>query len=324
MEAAAHIDAEIIVVDDGSADVSARVVEDQIAKTGDTRTHLIRQESNRGIVEALNRGLDAARGRFIARMDADDICMPNRFARQLAFLEKTGIDLCGSWFVEFGQGMSRAVRWPHSEPALKAAMLFQNTICHPTVMARRKVFEKYRYREEYRLAEDYDLFARASADFHMANVPESLLHYRRHPEQATRARRAQMEEITRRIRIEALQAQGIDASAEEQRIHNLIRAPQSNHSMEDFERIEAWLLKLMDRFEEPDARRVVASQWTRAAIRAAPLGKRMWRKYRTSSLHGLLGKSALGDIDLAILAATRLDYGSSAFETLRRFGLSSA
>jgi hypothetical protein len=92
--------------------------------------------------------------------------------------------------------------------------------------------------------------------------------------------------------------------------------------MEDFERIEAWLLKLVDHFEHSDAKRVVASQWIRAAVRAAPLGLPMWRKYRASPLHDLLGGKIGSDIDLAALAAIRLDYGSRAFEALRRFGLS--
>jgi len=149
-----------------------------------------------------------------------------------------------------------------------------------------------------------------------------MLRYRRHRQQATRARRDRMEEVTRRIRIEALQAQGIDASPEQQRIHNLVRAPRSNRSMDDFERIEAWLLELVDRCDHPEAKRAVASQWARAAVRTAPLGWPMWLKYRNSPLHGLMHKRLAGDLDLAVLATLRLDYGSRTFEALRRLGLS--
>jgi hypothetical protein len=201
-------------------------------------------------------------------------------------------------------------------------MLFQNTLCHPTVMARREVFDHYRYREEYKLVEDYDLFGRALRDFRIANVPEPLLHYRRHPQQATQAKRDAMEALTKRVRLEVLAAEGIEATPDEQRLHQLIRAPQSIRDDADLEGIEAWLLKLVAQHENPEAKRVVASQWIRACIRAAPLGFKMLRRYRPSPLVRLAGVGSKATIDLTALAAAKLDYRSSAFATLRRLGLS--
>lgn len=311
---------EIIVIDDGSTDRSPEIAEQ--AKLTFKNMKLLRNEHNLGIVASLNRGLDAARGRYIARMDSDDVCRPTRFVKQLAFLERTGVDLCGSWFTEFGQGLARTVRWPHQESALRAAMLFQNTICHPTLMARREVFEHFRYREEYRLAEDYDLFARASAKFRIANIPEVLLRYRRHAQQATQAKRDAMERITRQIRRQALQSQRIDATVEEQRLHNLIRAPSSIIAIDDLEGIEAWLVRLHASQGDPLAKSVVASQWVRACIRAAPLGKRMWSTFRSSPLHGTSAGGSMTDMDLRILSLLKLNYGSKPFDIMRRFGLS--
>jgi hypothetical protein len=255
-------------------------------------------------------------------MDADDVCLPQRLSRQVAFLEETGLDVCGSWFVEFGQGIPRTLRWPHTEPALRVAMLFQNTLCHPTVMARREVFDRYRYRQDYKLVEDYDLFGRALKEFRIANVPEPLLRYRRHPQQATQARRDAMEALTKRVRLEVLEAEGIETSPDEKRLHNLIRAPESIRDASDLDGIEAWLVKLVAMHDHADAKRVIASQWTRACIRAAPLGFKMLRRYRSSPLRGLSGTGARTIIDLTALAASRLDYRSPAFATLRRLGLS--
>lgn len=311
---------EIIAIDDGSVDGSEDLALRAIDRGLPMR--LIKNERNLGIVASLNRGLDEASGRFIARMDADDICLSGRLARQIAFLDQTGLDVCGTWFVEFGQGIPRTVRWPHSEPGLRAAMLFQNTLCHPTVMARREVFDRYRYREEYRLVEDYDLFGRALAEFRMANVPEPLLRYRRHPQQVTQAKRDAMEAVTKCIRLEVLRAEGIDASPEEQRLHNMIRAPQSIRERADLQGIEAWLLKLVALHDNVEATQVIASQWVRACIRAAPLGMSMLQTYRASPLRTFARAGATTMMDLTALAAMKLDYRSAPFAALRRLGLS--
>jgi glycosyltransferase involved in cell wall biosynthesis len=311
---------EIIAIDDGSTDASIRVLKRSSDRSLSVR--LLRNESNLGIVATLNRGLDQAQGDYVARMDADDICMPDRFARQIAFLEQTGCDICGSWFIEFGQGIPRTVRWPHSESALRAAMLFQNTLCHPTIMAKREVFEQLRYREDYRLAEDYDLFGRACTKFRVANVPAPLLRYRRHSQQATQAKIDAMQDITCQIRLEMLSRQKFNATSEEQRLHNMIRAPSSIRNENDLRCIEEWLLKLYAAHDKEDARSVVASQWVRACIRAAPLGQTMWHIFQASPLREAAKMSASTMLDLRVLSVLKLDYHSRPFNILRRFGLS--
>jgi hypothetical protein len=279
-------------------------------------------DANRGIIAALNAGLDAAQGEFIARMDADDLCEPTRFECQLGYLAQHQLDLCGTWFIEFGQGLRRVMRWPHTIPAVRAAMLFQNTLCHPTVMARRVVFDRLRYREDYRLVEDYDVWSRACVEFRVANQPEALLQYRRHGQQASTVKRETMDAVNRRIREETLRRQGFSASDAELRFHHQIRASASIYALEDLQGIEAWLRKLHDAHTDPDARRVIASQWTRACIRAAPLGRAMLRTWGSSPLRGLSGAGARADWDLATLATARLHYGSPLFSILRRLGLS--
>lgn len=307
---------EIIVVDDGSTDESGTIIEELQRRHSSIK--VLRNGENLGIVASLNRALDEAQGHFIARMDADDICLPTRFSRQIRFLRESGADLCGSWFLEFGNGIPRAVRWPHEEVALRVSMLFQNSICHPTIMARRDVFESYRYREAYRLAEDYDLFVRSMTKFRIANVPEVLLRYRRHPNQATQAQRVPMEEVTKLIRLEALQAVNISAGKEELRLHNLIRAPHSINNIDDLYGIEAWLTRLLASCDDTKAREVIASQWIRACIRAAPLGNKMLGIYRASALRG----DTRTLIDLIALSFMKLDYSSRPFAILRRLGLS--
>lgn len=313
-----HRELEIVTVDDGSSDDTPGLLA-QHARA-DPRIRPVRLERNMGPGAAANRGVAESRGQFVARLDADDEAMPERIEVQLAFLQQTGVDLCGSWFVEFGQGITRTVRWPHLEPAVKAGLLFQNPICHPTVMARRQVFERHPYGPDSRLAEDYDLFSRASAEFRLANVPRALTRYRRHPGQASEAGRDAMEAVTRSIRLANLVRLGIAATPEEQRLHNLIRAPASIRSLDDLHGIECWLGKLHAVHADPDARQVVAAQWIRACIRAAPLGRAMWRAFRASPLREAAGAGA--DVDLRILATLKLDYRGGSFAWLRRLGLS--
>ncbi|WP_228256307.1 glycosyltransferase family 2 protein [Acinetobacter wuhouensis] len=309
---------EILVYDDGSTDKSRAILESLSIK--DKRIKILGDGKNHGIVHALNYLLSVANGEYIARMDSDDICVINRIEKQVTFLQEKNFDGCGSWFTEIGLGPSRVVRWEHTKFALKAAMLFQNTILHPTFLAHRKVFEHFKYRESYQLAEDYDLFVRVAQKFNLANIPEPLLYYRRHTGQATQSKRESMESVTRRIRLETLSLNNIKVSEEEKNIHNLIRAPQSIYNMADFEKIELWLLKLIENFQEPDAKEVIASQWTRTAIRAAPLGLIMFFKYKNSPIRQFINKKS--DFDLLILSILKLSYESKFYSILRRFSLS--
>lgn len=311
---------EIIAINDGSTDDSGDIL-DGVARR-DARLRVVHAESNLGIVSALNRGLDIASGSLIARMDADDICKPRRLEKQVAFLEAGSTDICGSWFIEFGQGPRRTTRWPHATDAVEASMLFQNAVCHPTLVAKRRVFDRFRYREEFRLAEDYDLLSRAMQDFRIANVAEPLLYYRRHPAQATQVSRLRMEAITRSIRRQALASSGIFPDDEQARLHDLIRAPASITDPRDLAGIEAWLLSLLERPWTPDARKAIASQWIRACVRAAPLGAAMRDAFRKSPLTKIAQSGFMAGMDLTALSLMKLDYGSRGFSFLRRLGLS--
>jgi hypothetical protein len=311
---------EIIAINDGSTDDTGRILDDYARR--DARLRVVHTERNLGIVSALNRGIDIAAGSLVARMDADDICKPRRLEKQVAFLEAGSTDLCGSWFIEFGQGPRRTTRWPHTMDTVEAAMLFQNAICHPTLIAKRQVFDRFRYREEFCLAEDYDLLSRAMQDFRIANVAEPLLYYRRHPAQATQASRTRMEAITRSIRRQALASRGIFPDDEQERLHNLIRAPASIADARDLAGIEAWLLSLLERPWTPDARKVIASQWIRACVRAAPLGAAMRDAFRKSRLTKVARSGFMVGVDLTALSLMKLDYRSRGFSFLRRLGLS--
>ncbi len=171
-------DFELLVIDDGSADGTVGAVE----KFDDPRIRVLRNDGNRGIVFSLNRGIEEARGRYIARMDADDIARPERLARQVAFMDAhPEVGLCGSWarkFVPYGP------RWTQKAPAssdeLKAALLFATPFVHPTVMMRRSVLDEHRLRYDpaFPAVEDYRLWCEMALVTGVAIIPDVLLDYR--------------------------------------------------------------------------------------------------------------------------------------------------
>lgn len=137
-----------------------------------------------GLVDALNIGCRSAKGKYIARMDADDISVPDRFEKQIAFLENnSGIGVCGSWMEVIDKsGKNVKTRMPPSLPkVIHFALMFNCCIAQPTVIMRRDIVKKVGfYREAAFYIEDYDLWARLCCITQIANIPEFLIKYRYH------------------------------------------------------------------------------------------------------------------------------------------------
>jgi len=171
---------EILLLDDGSTDGSLNV-----AKTfSDFRLQIIYDGTNHGLAYRLNQGIDLARGRYIARMDQDDICFPERLAKQFAFLEThPDIDLLGCRAMVFQStqkvvGLMPFLGGTHEE--ICASPWNSVRLAHPTWMGRTEWFRHYRYRiPEVVLAEDQELLLRAYPESHFACLQEVLLAYRR-------------------------------------------------------------------------------------------------------------------------------------------------
>lgn len=174
---------ELIIIDDGSTDNSLQVLREYQKR--DARIRLIARE-NRNLATTLNDIIDLSRGKWIARMDQDDIALPQRFERQLEWLEKTGADICGSWVKLFGQRYKRILKHPQKDDAIKMEILFSTPFAHPTVMMRTQLAKQLRYDKVWEGCEDYDLWERAArAGWKMTNVQEVLLLYRQHSTQIT-------------------------------------------------------------------------------------------------------------------------------------------
>jgi glycosyltransferase involved in cell wall biosynthesis len=185
-------DFELILLDDGSTDGSAAVM-DRYADA-DGRIRLIRVP-HRGYVVALNEGLELARGRFIARMDADDIALPGRFGAQVeALAARPRLAVIGSHVEEIDPD-GRRLGLSLSPVGIRAVARVAESsapVHHPAVLMRREPLESVGgYRPELEPAEDYDLWLRIlDAGFEIDNLPRVLLRYRCHPSSVSSTRRA--------------------------------------------------------------------------------------------------------------------------------------
>ncbi len=174
-------DFEFIIINDGSTDNSSRILKEY--EQTDKRIRVYDQQ-NKGLIDSLNRGCRLARGEYIARMDADDISLPERLEKQIDFLKRhVEIGILGTWTeIIDTQGNHKYIkRRPVSSKLIEWSLLFKNSIAHPSVMMRRDIIEKLNYyRPQAHHIEDYDLWTRAIEVTQIANLPSILLLHRIH------------------------------------------------------------------------------------------------------------------------------------------------
>lgn len=176
-------DFEFLIVNDASTDDTARILADFSGQ--DSRIRVLENSENIGLTKSLNRGLAEARGTYVARMDADDISLPHRFAVQKKFLdEHPGIACVGSGsHIIDEHGISHGTKQLPTDPVLvRFYLMLKNSIIHPSVMFRTATIRECGgYNETIRFAQDYDLWSRLVSRGHsIANTPEPLIYYRLH------------------------------------------------------------------------------------------------------------------------------------------------
>lgn len=180
-------DFEFIVIDDGSTDGSAAEVER--AAGGDPRLRLVRQ-ANAGVSAASNRGTELARGEFIARVDADDVCLPPRLEKQVAFLRANPDHVAvGSRVLFIDAEGDELFEMPGilltHEEIDRGLLAVEWTILQPAVMIRAEAMRRVGgYRTDLHIHEDHDLFLKLAEIGKLANLPEVLFKYRQHANSA--------------------------------------------------------------------------------------------------------------------------------------------
>jgi glycosyltransferase involved in cell wall biosynthesis len=175
-------DFELIIVDDGSTDESPRI----ISQYRDPRLRVVRNQCNLGLAPSLNIAIAASRGEYLARQDADDISLPQRFARQVEFLDTHPlVGVVGSRAIAIDEDGKELhlIQTSSRDYEIKWDLLFFCPFVHSSVMVRRSVLNKSgTYTEDPEIArafvEDYDLWSRINRITLSANIPEPLQKYR--------------------------------------------------------------------------------------------------------------------------------------------------
>ncbi len=179
---------ELLIINDGSTDNTSNIIDSYT----DKRIQYIKNNGNQGLIFTLNKGIELAKGKYIARIDADDICLPQRIEKQVAWMQQNTNTAVLATTVQFINEHNEPTGfWPLdlqtiTSSAIKKNMVWQCCIAHPSVMMRSEVIKNYRYNVYQKHTEDYDLWLQLLADgFVIEKINEPLLLYRVHTQSIT-------------------------------------------------------------------------------------------------------------------------------------------
>jgi glycosyltransferase involved in cell wall biosynthesis len=209
-------DLELLVVDDASTDQTSAL----LAAVEDTRLTVVRNDERRGLAASLNRALEQASGKYVARLDADDVALEDRLRRQVERLQADSrTAIVGSAVTDLDEDgrTGRTHVMPAGPTALRWHALFSSPFFHPTVLVDREVLDRHglRYDPEFLESEDYDLWTRLFAFADGDNLREPLVLKRVHAAQASQRRGDVQETFRRRVALREIAriAPEVDAEA---------------------------------------------------------------------------------------------------------------
>lgn len=200
---------EFVIINDGSTDAT----EDVILNYSDERIQYYANECNMGIVKTLNRGIDLCRGKYIARMDADDISYPERLRKQMQYMEANPhVVACGCLYAIYGKEHLGAVDVATSAEDIRMETALYCQFAHSTLMMRKSILEEnsLRYRDAYRHAEDYKLWTELLGLGDMINLPEVLHAIRQCEEGISIVYSKEQKQMANQVRKDYLKQMGID------------------------------------------------------------------------------------------------------------------
>lgn len=206
-------DFEFIIIDDGSSDKTASIIEEYAKK--DDRIVFLQNSQNLKISQALNQGLEIAKGKFVCRMDADDWSYPERLRVQMDFMKAyPNVVICGADIEVCDQNLNllNTRTYPNTDSQIRGRIFKINPFAHPVTFYQAEIAkEAGGYDANFNLAEDYDLYFRMGKFGEFANIPKVLLKLRTHAQSLSTQNISQQSRLNFSVRIKALKTYGYRA-----------------------------------------------------------------------------------------------------------------
>ena len=238
---------ELIIIDDGSSDNTNNIIK----KYSNIKLRYVKNNTNKGIVHSLNKGISMAKGEYIARIDSDDLMHKNRLSKQVNYLEEyPEIALVGSWqFIIDKLGKVIGLKqYPVQHEEIKLLLPFENPFSHPSIMIRSNIIKTIGYNEKYTNCEDYNLWEKIVSKNITANIPECLTYYRSHPLNNCKEYIRLQKQSALELQSTMMNKYGLNPTIEELVLHGAISSdiPKAYFSYMDKKRaIALWIEKVM-------------------------------------------------------------------------------
>lgn len=282
-------DFEFLIIDDGSDDETPNLLQ----KFDDPRLKILRNDVNHGVPATRNRGIDLARGEYLAMIDCDDIAKPERLEAQVRFLDANpDHTVVGSWAREIDENgvRKKLLRRPVTWERLRARLLFTGTIRTPSAMGRLDVLRSYRFRSEYPVCSDSDFWVRVALEHRCTNLPIELIDYRIHSSSLTKSNSERVK--GRKIAIARYLIESLDVKFDDSDLENHFKLRRPNRHQLDAEYVdwaEVWLRSLIEAndrceiFPKVEFVRAAGERWLKLFVasgspltRLRPLRSVMW------------------------------------------------
>jgi glycosyltransferase involved in cell wall biosynthesis len=270
---------EFLILNDGSIDRSEEIIRSYT----DSRIRLINNATNMKLIATLNRGLDQAQGKYIVRMDADDISLPQRIERQVEWLEKNPeYGLVGSWFEDFnGTDTIRTIKYSSDDTHIRIRHLYQTHIAHPTAVLRKSVIDEHnlRFDPDFVHGEDYAFWVQMSAYCKLSNYPKMLVRKRDHPQNVSNKYAQIQSDTCARVKQEQFRQMGLDVSRDEIELYTRFANPDWAFSKEEMEMMHILLEKMASENESTNfiakeaLKTYLAEKWFHLCLQNRRIGK---------------------------------------------------
>jgi glycosyltransferase involved in cell wall biosynthesis len=278
---------EFIIIDDASTDSSAAI----ISSYNDARIRPVANAQNMRLTASLNKGIDLARGKYIARMDADDVSLPERIEKQVAFMEQhPEVGLCGTFLKSVGPQSEYVVAYKTTHEEIKFKLFFETHFPHPAAMLRKSVLDEHqlKYDTINKVAQDYELWNKMVNYCQAAILPEVLVRKRTHPEMASVKRVEEQLQVVKMVHRVLMENLGVTPSDSELGVYeNFIKDSSPKTKEELFS-----LLDLFDRLIAGNIRtkiyrsdlfdRFFAEKYWMLCTTSTAYGMELYRKYQQS------------------------------------------